>query len=220
LEGFGMRALFTQSIRRLRRAPFNELKKRARILVIDDEECSFPFELLRKEDYAIDHWPEVRDLRTLEDGIYDIIILDIKGVARDYDRNDGLGILEHLKKVNPSQIIIAFSGQSFDLSKNRFWKLADDALAKPVDVTTCKQVIDRLIERKMTFQHYWQGVENILLHEGVPNRDVRRLEKRVFRALKRRDKDAACDALRGALDKVELAMRLVAIGVKLYALVP
>jgi CheY-like chemotaxis protein len=215
-----MRPLFAQSVSQLRRAPFNDLKKRTRILVIDDEECSFPFGLLKKEDYAIDHWPKVRDLQTLEKGVYDIIILDIKGVAEDYDRNDGLGILEHLKQVNPSQIIVAFSGQSFDLSKNRFWRLADDALAKPVDVTTCKRVIDRLIEKKVTFQHYWGGVEDILVREGVPHKDIRKLEGRVSRALKRRDKDAACELLRGALDKAELAIRLVAIGAKLYALVP
>jgi hypothetical protein len=61
---------------------FQELKKRTKILVIDDDENSFPFELLRREGYSIEHWPRVESLSPLEDGHYDIIILDIQGVAK------------------------------------------------------------------------------------------------------------------------------------------
>jgi len=126
------------------------LRKRTRILVIDDDENSFPFEIMRKEGYAIDHWLKVENLSTLEKGEYDIMVLDIGGVAKEYTDEDGLGILEHLKSTNPAQIVVAFSGQAFDLSKNRFWRLADDALSKPVDAAKCKRMLDNLIENKMT----------------------------------------------------------------------
>jgi CheY-like chemotaxis protein len=110
--------------------PLEELRKRARILVVDDDENSFPVELLKKEGYAIDYWPKIESLSKLERGDYDIIILDIGGVAKEYSSEDGLGVLEHLKEVNPSQIVVAFSGQSFDLSKNRFWQLVPFPLNK------------------------------------------------------------------------------------------
>ena len=82
--------------------PFNEIRKRARILVIDDDEEAFPYKLLEKEGYNVQYWPKVEVLRDLENGEYDIIILDIFGVASaEMSTNDGLGILEHLKKHNP-----------------------------------------------------------------------------------------------------------------------
>lgn len=37
--------------------PISELRKRTRILVIDDDSNAFPVALLKKEGYAIDYWP-------------------------------------------------------------------------------------------------------------------------------------------------------------------
>ena len=151
-------ALFQKtSIAEVRAPPFDELRRRTRILVIDDDESSFPFKQLKDEGYAIDHWPKVQSLTQLEQGTYDIVVLDIHGVGQEYSADDGLGILEHIKERNPSQLVVAFSGHTFDLAKNRFFRLADDVLGKPVDATKCKRVIDDLIASKMTPQGMWSG---------------------------------------------------------------
>ena len=50
------------------------LRKRTRLLVIDDDQNSFPLELFRKEGYAIEQWEKVDNLTKLEEGYYDIII--------------------------------------------------------------------------------------------------------------------------------------------------
>jgi DNA-binding NtrC family response regulator len=147
----------------LAQPPVDDVRRRTRILVIDDDENSFPIQILRQEGYTIDYWDKVNNLHQLEEGDYDIIILDIQGVAKELDREDGLGILKHIKEVNPSQIVVAFSGHSYDLSKAEFWKIADDSLAKPVDATKCKRLIDNLIENKRTPIHYWKAVSARLL---------------------------------------------------------
>ena len=194
------------------------LKKRTRILVVDDDENSFPFEILRKEGYAIDHWPKVENLTKMEQGDYDIIILDIGGVAREYSPTDGLGILEHLKNVNPAQIVVAFSGQSFDLSKNRFWQLADDSLSKPVDATKCKRMLDNLIENRMTLDHYWGVIVQVLKREQVNERKIAEIEKRLVSALQNKNEKTVCEVLRSGSDKVDVALRLAAVGIKMAAL--
>ena len=58
-------------------------KKLAKVLVIDDEEQSFPIENLRADGYSIEHWESVDGprLSRLEDAQFDIVILDIQGVA-------------------------------------------------------------------------------------------------------------------------------------------
>ena len=198
--------------------PLEELRKRARILVVDDDENSFPVELLKKEGYAIDYWPKIESLSKLERGDYDIIILDIGGVAKEYSSEDGLGVLEHLKEVNPSQIVVAFSGQSFDLSKNRFWQLADDSLSKPVDATKCKRMIDNLLQTKMTLHNYWQAAVQILKAEGVSDDKIKNLEKKVVDTLQRKEKTDVQTMLNSVCNNTDIAVRLIKVVMKIIAI--
>jgi len=210
--------LFKKKISTIPLPNVDVLRKRTRILVIDDDENSFPFEIMRNEGYALDYWPKIQNLGKLERGEYDIIILDIGGVAQEYTHENGLGILEHLKDVNPAQIVVAFSGQTFDLSKNRFWQMADDSLSKPVDATKCKRTLDNLIENKMTLSHYWGVVVEVLKREQVSDKNIAQLEDKLARALQHKDVEGICDTLRSVCAKADLALRLASIGAKMAAL--
>lgn len=159
-----------------------QLRQRSKILVIDDDSNALPLTLLRNEGYSVEHWDHVRDLRRLEEGDYDIIFLDIHGVAPNLGSEDGIGVLEAIKRTNPNQIVVAFSGQTFDLSKMDFWKHADDGLKKPVDFLTAKQTIDRMLER-LTVAHFWESVEAILRRANVGDRKIRRIEAKIARAI-------------------------------------
>lgn len=162
--------------------PIQEARKRARILVIDDED-TFPTELMVKEGYNVVHWTKVESLRPLEEGEYDIIFLDIYDVAKEISQQDGLGVLEHLKRYNPSQIIIAYSGRSFDLNMNRFWKLADDTLAKPSDLVTCKESIDRILEEKFSPNYYMESLIKLLKENGASDKDISSVKKTIIHAI-------------------------------------
>lgn len=196
-----------------------EARRTTRVLVIDDDPNSFPIEMLQTEGYAVDHWSTVKDLQRLEDGRYDIIILDIQGVATHYSSADGLGILEHLKTRNPAQIIIAFSGRTYDLSKTQFWRLADDALAKPVDATTAKRVIDDMIERKRTPAHYWAVAAAALRAQGLGDRELAKLEDRVAKAILSRNEAAVRETVFAVLGHVDQAVRIGTILVRILSLV-
>jgi CheY-like chemotaxis protein len=198
--------------------PLPEIRKRAKIVVIDDDPNSFPCEILRKEGYSIECWLKVESLSRLEKGDFDVIILDIGGVATDYSPHDGLGVLEHLKKYNPSQIIVAFSGQTFDLGKARFWKMADDSLSKPVDAIKCKEVIDHLLQEKLTLAHYWEGLVAILRSEGVSEEKIDDLENKVAKAIKKGNKDGALSEISSITKKTEIAVKLADIGIKIINL--
>ena len=129
--------------------PAPEARKRARILVIDDDKNAFPITLLEKEGYNVHYWAKVESIRKLEEAEYDIIILDIKDICTpEVSLRDGFGVLEHLKKYNPAQIVVAYSGQSYDLSQQKFFQIADDFLGKPSDLLECKQKIDRLLKQR------------------------------------------------------------------------
>jgi DNA-binding response OmpR family regulator len=185
--------------------------------VIDDDPHAFPIEILRQEGYNIDHWAEVQSLAKLEDGEYDIIILDIGGIATKLTASDGLGILEHLKEKNPSQVIVAFSGQSFDIQKSRFFKLADDVLAKPAEPLKCKQVIDLLLETKFTFDHMWKAIAEVLRIQHVPDATIGTLARQVRTAIRRGEKPDYVSVLKKALNKAEEASRIAGLLARIVA---
>jgi len=92
---------------------FEEIKKRARLLVVDDNE--FPYkELFERDEYQIDKWDDIEKLSKLESGYYDIILLDIQGVGESQSEEQGFGILKHLRTTTPAQMVIAYSNADPD----------------------------------------------------------------------------------------------------------
>jgi len=167
---------------------FDARRRSARLLVIDDDPNSFdPFKPLQKEGYAIDFWQKIEDLTKLEQGYYDIIVLDIKGVGQEWSsEEEGFAILELLKARNPSQVVIAYSGETFDFSKQKFYRMADDMLPKAsVDAAKCKTVIDSLIRDKLRPTALWKLIEDILLKHGLSKRKVKRLESQIVTSLEK-----------------------------------
>jgi CheY-like chemotaxis protein len=194
------------------------LRRAVHILVIDDEAESFPVKTLQREGYNIEYWPTVESVTRLESSEFDIIILDIVGVASEWTPQDGLGILEHLKKRNPAQIVVAFSGHTFDLSKTSFWKLADDTLPKPVDALKAKQVIDHLLENTFTIQHYWMGIAKLLQASGVSSNKISDLETKLASAIQRGDRFDFASAFGRLFKAGELTLTLISIGDKINML--
>jgi len=201
--------------------PFSiqELRKRTKIVVIDDDKDAFPVQALQDEGYTIEYWQEVQSVDRLERGDFDIIVLDIAGVAQKFSPDeDGFGVLQHVKWHNPAQIIVAFSGQSFDLSKQEFFKLADDTMPKPVTTLKCKQVLDELIESKMTVRHLWKTIVILMRAEGVPEKRINQLETQVSKALGAGRRPDIKRIVSDAVERSELAAKVVGVMVKIVGL--
>jgi len=162
---------------------FEELKKRTRIVVIDDEN-TFPVKLFKNEGYSIDEWPKVEDYSKLQSGFYDIIVLDIKGVASHISIDDGLGVLESIKHYNPSQIIIAYSQHSFDLTKSKFWEMADEKIAKPSDFLKMKRIIDDLIATKFNPKRYINSLHSMLRANQIQEKQIKKFDKEIYKSIK------------------------------------
>lgn len=192
---------------------FEELKKRVRIVVVDDEE-SFPIKLFQTEGYAIEKWDKVTDVSygKLESGFYDIIILDIKGIAQDISLDDGLGVLESIKQKNPAQIIIAYSQYSYDLSKAHFWELADEKIAKPSDFLKMKKIVDELITTKYKPERYIDTLHHILESNKISKRQIQILDSNIGNIIKRNEKPDWDRILGFANDNTRLITQIITLG--------
>lgn len=165
--------------------PLDELRKRCKTLVVDDEEASFPTAALKNEGYTIDWWDRVDadGLARLESGQFDLIILDIQDIAEPglSDTGDGLGILRRLKDINPEQFVVAFSGREFDLDAVPFWRLADDALRKPVTLIACKAKLDVWIRECLDPVAQWERIKRRLIANNISPLALRRVEGAIVR---------------------------------------
>jgi CheY-like chemotaxis protein len=172
------------------RIPHNseEIRKRIKIVVIDDDEASFPHQLLSSSGYTIEWWDKIDDRRLdrLERNQFDIIILDLNDIASpEISSSDGVGILERLKEVNPAQIIVAFSGQAYDIEKTNFFVTADDTLSKPVDFVKAKNLIDRIIDQKITISYFWSTISSYLTKEKISRKNIEKIESEIVKAIKK-----------------------------------
>lgn len=131
-----------------------ELRKRSRILVIDDQE--FPFlGLFKRDTYSIERWPEVENLQKLTDGFFDVILLDIHGVGLvESPRRQGLGIMEHIKNVNPAQAVILYSSKPQSITNRNVLLLADEVLDKSAEYLEYKQAVDQLLLRRYSAEYF------------------------------------------------------------------
>jgi hypothetical protein len=204
----------TQNMSALKRpVDFEEIKKRTRIVVVDDED-SFPVNLFKAEGYSIDKWDKVTDVSygKLESGFYDIIVLDIKGIALDISQDDGLGVLENIKEKNPAQIIVAYSQHSFDLNKSRFWKLADETIAKPSDFLKIKGIIDTLINTKFKPERYIEALHQVLRQSGISEKEIQKLDEGLTKSIVKKEKPNWSKLLDFANSNADVVKRVATLG--------
>jgi len=192
---------------------FEEIKKRVRIVVIDDEN-GFPVKLFQSEGYAVDKWDKVTDVSygRLESGFYDIIVLDIKGVAQDISNDDGLGVLVSLKEKNPAQIIIAYSQHSYDLSYRKFFELADESIAKPSDFLKIKTIIDNLINTKYKPTRYIETLHKLLENNGINKIEIKKLDAEMAKAIQSKEQPNWKKILGSIKDNSELLKQAMTLG--------
>ena len=120
---------------------------KARILIVDDEDivlrsCA---RILAGEAYEVetvlDPWEA---LRRVDDGGYDVLVLDIM-----MPRIDGLQVLQHVKERHPEIDVVMMTGLSQIQTAVQAMKLgAFDYLPKPFEPDELKLVVDRALERQ------------------------------------------------------------------------
>jgi CheY-like chemotaxis protein len=96
----------------------SQLRARLKMLVVDDKRFTY-FEDFDRDGYQITHWFQVDSLGALEGYEFDVVVLDIRGIAKHLNEDDGLGIARHLRDQQPSLPIVLYSSDSYSIAVDR-----------------------------------------------------------------------------------------------------
>jgi CheY-like chemotaxis protein len=117
--------------------------KTIRVLILDDEPDDYPIPQLCRMGYRVEEkgtiaLNEIDSLR-----IFDVVLLDIRGVLKEDLRTGGLEILKRLKSEKESPYVIAVSSKGFDPTVAEFFMLANERLKKPIPQVEIETAIQR-----------------------------------------------------------------------------
>jgi CheY-like chemotaxis protein len=187
--------------------PYDEIKKRTKILVIDDNDFVY-MSLFKKDGYSIEKWDDIKDLPKLESGHFDIILLDIEGVGMKQSKDQGFGVLQHLRQVNPSQIIVAYSNADWSLKYQDFFRQADATLAKSSDYVKFKRTVDKLLTDRFSVGFY---INRIVALSGSQVSDNAKLRELAEKAILDKSTNKLEDYLKANNAKIEVITAILKI---------
>lgn len=129
--------------------PISRLQAVAQVAIVDDNVADFPASDLRRAGFQIKTYKHVNVADFDELSEYDVVFLDMHDIVRDDPTEGGLKLIRILRQKNPRQKICAVSGNQFNPSATAFFKLADDALNKPMSAQRCVEVLEAFLNEKL-----------------------------------------------------------------------
>lgn len=195
----------------------SEVRRRARILVIDD--LDFPYKsLFERDGYLIEKWDDIDTLTSLEQGQFDLILLDLKGIGQSESAEQGLGVLKHIRQSRPAQIVIAYSQEDWPLESQPFFHMADATLPKSADYTEFKREVDKLLGLRFSKGFY---VNRALDELGGYTSKAPKAARHIQRALSTGRTDRLTSYLRKHIDDanaIDRALLVVQVGLQAASL--
>lgn len=175
------------------------------ILCIDDQGLQYE-NIIRNHNFNIRVLNDIEDIKAVSD--YPVVICDIKGVGKKFgSRYEGGHIIEEIKSRYPEKVVIAYTGQQFDATYNKFFSMADFTLTKDVDSDAWILLLDQTIEKVVSPIEQWKRMRSYLLEKDVPLKIIFQLEQEFIEAVVKKDKSkfakkSTVEALEGDIRSV------------------
>lgn len=132
--------------------------RNAKICIVDDQidHLKSFMDGLRKEGFTnLIEKNRVESVNELLESGYELIILDIKGVAEDISSDDGIGVIETLKQSDPALPILVISGTTTPPDKAKTLSQADLIRTKPVLPADLASDVDDILKTRKDL--YWSA---------------------------------------------------------------
>ncbi len=143
-----------------------QLKLKARIALVDDDEISH-VKRLQKDGYNIVDFSDITEIDDFIRRKYHVVILDIQGIGKNLsETSEGWGILKYLKTECPNLVVIIFTGADWSVTKYKHLvDLADDFIGKDLEFLDFKSKLDTAIKKAFSPKFHFEIEKKKLMQE-------------------------------------------------------
>jgi DNA-binding NarL/FixJ family response regulator len=168
-----------------------DLQRRSRILVIDDERPGLITDL-SNACFAVDHDSNGDDTTKIEKNLYDLILLDFGGVGLKWGDDEGLSLLRHIKRVNPAPFVLAYTSKNLTPPQSEFYRLTDGTLYKDAGIQESLEKIEDSLRIALDVERLWRATLKLALEKNTPDPE---LEKILLKSLRKKSPDSILAAV-------------------------
>lgn len=156
-----------------------DLRRKIKILMVDDEEYDI-FDMLNTRGYHMYYKSDINYAEEVEP--FDIIILDIKGVAQRFgSAYEGFGFAKEVKKLYPHKIVLCYSGTSNNDINGQLDKI-DGYIPKDTDIDQWSARLDAFIKNYSSVDYHWGIIESKLREERYSQNIIDDLKERYIKS--------------------------------------
>ena len=150
------------------RPPIATLRDKVKIVAIDDEGFEYA-EVLRRHGFQVTVLDDITDISAVE--TYPIVIADIAGVGLSFKSPyQGAHVIAEIRKRYPTKYLIAYTGQRFDASYNRFFALCDASMRKDAESQDWVEALDAAIKVYVDPPEMWRKARQVITQHVSPRR--------------------------------------------------
>lgn len=155
-----------EPIREFTTEEMEQLKLKARIALVDDDEISH-VKRLQRDGYNIVDLPDITEIDDFIRRKYHVVILDIQGIGKNLsETSEGWGVLKYLKTECPHLVVIMFTGADWSVTKYKnLVDLADDFIGKDLEFLDFKSKLDAAIKKAFSPKFHFEIERKKLLQE-------------------------------------------------------
>jgi hypothetical protein len=136
----------------------DQLVRRSRLLVIDDEEPEL-IKDLKSAGFSVDYMVDVdqKNQTIFERQIYDLVLLDFGNVGKAFGSDEGLSLLKYIKRICPSVTVLTYTSKALPTIHADFYRLADGTLSKDAGIGESTEKIEDGLRRAWSIDRVWEG---------------------------------------------------------------
>ena len=160
------------------------MRKRAKILVVDDEDEEI-YEVLKERQYDAYYKNDIT--YSIKAEPFDIILMDIRGVARRRKSNmEGFAIACEIKSKYPLKRVCCYSGSVHqEISEQLADRKIDAFWVKDIDIDKMCEKIDNLIMEYADVEKQWEVLREEMVKNKISEEDIRRIREAYFEGFKK-----------------------------------
>src|SRR5215471_12154911 len=112
---------------------------------------------LKSAGFAVDHVKDIdtSNMNIVENQRYDLILLDFGRVGGAFGSDEGLSLLRHIKRVNPSAVVIANTSTALKAEHADFYRLTDGVLAKDAGIQESLERLEAGLKKAHSIPNIW-----------------------------------------------------------------